>query len=81
MQVIQSGEHLVTLYRQVFQSDAGQAVLDHLKQCHQQPLQQWVDNTNQLCHAAGRSDVITGIENVIKGHIVQFKEGERTYDK
>lgn len=80
MQVIQSGEALVSLYRQTFESDAGKLVLEHLKQCHKQPLQQWCDNQLLLGHAAGRSDVITGIENVLAGHVFQIKEGE-TYER
>ena len=76
MQVIQTGEALVSLYQQVFNSEAGKIVLEHLKQCHKQPLQQWCDNQLLLGHAAGRSDVIVGIENVLTGNVTQIKEGD-----
>ncbi len=76
VQVIQSGEQLITLYKEVFNSEAGQLVLDHLRQLHKQPLQQWCDNQILLGHAAGRCDVITAIENVLAGNVLQIKDGE-----
>ena len=74
------GEHLIRLYREVFHSDAGQLVLTHLRQLHQQPLLSWCEHTNLLAHAAGRSDVITGIDNILNGHVIEIQAGD-TYVK
>jgi len=76
VQVIQSGEQLVSLYEQTFNTAHGQLVLEHLRQMHQQPLQQWCDNQLLLGHAAGRCDVILGIDNVLQGNVLRVKTGE-----
>lgn len=76
MSKLNEGDHLVRLYKEVFHSDAGQLVLTHLRQLHQTPLMSWCENSNLLAHAAGRSDVIIGIDNILNGQVIEINPGD-----